>query len=296
MSIVQYSIKDLENFTGIKAHTIRIWEQRYSMLQPRRSDTNIRYYDESDLKKIMNINLIYNSGLKISKIALLNEQEIIEKAKELISSEENSTVLLDNFIVMILKFDETKLIELLETEIRVKGIIKMYTNVILPLLSKLGVLWQVDTIKIVHEHFFSKIFKDLIIREINLLPTNSESINSAVLFLNEHEEHEFSLLMYNYILRSEGFKVYYFGQKIPLSEIDFVIDLLKPKLVVTTFTSKISKTRYQRIIDILAEMATKTSIIVSGFQVSYQQYEIPGSITNVDSIQKLYDKLELLKT
>jgi DNA-binding transcriptional MerR regulator len=293
MSVSQYSIKDLENFTGIKAHTIRIWEQRYKLLSPNRSKSNIRYYDEGDLKKIMNVNLIYLSGLKISKIATLSNQDIIRYTKGLINQkiDDLNHNLIDELIVHILSFKDDKILDLLHAKINEIGLIELYKSIILKLLLKLGELWQVDTIKIIHEHYFSKIFKDLLVIKINLLEKPLENGKSVVLFLNEHEEHEFSLLIYNYVLRKKGYTVYYFGQKIPLDEIDLVIDTIQPDLLVTTFTSKLSKMRYEKILNHLALMSQRTKVIISGFQIDYQDYPIPKELTKINTIEELYDEI-----
>ncbi len=134
-----YSIKDLENFTNIKAHTIRIWEQRYNLLSPKRTDSNIRYYDKDDLKKILNVNMLYTNGMKISKIAALSELEIVEKCKQILNREDNlASKEVENYILSLTDFDQDKLRGLLEDSLNNHGVVKFYGSVISPLLIRMG--------------------------------------------------------------------------------------------------------------------------------------------------------------
>ena len=161
MASLRYSIKDLENFTQIKAHTIRIWEQRYGLLEPKRTDTNIRYYSEDDLKKILNINLLYNSGYKISKIALLSEEEIIEEAKSFILvTETDKQSEIDAITMLILDFNGSAIKKALGVELAKTKLDNMYEDIVIPLLNKIGQLWQVNSINIIHERYFSNIFRE----------------------------------------------------------------------------------------------------------------------------------------
>ena len=163
MTEIRYSIKDLENFTQIKAHTIRIWESRYGLLTPSRTDTNIRYYGEEDLKKILNINLLYTSGLKISKIAALTELEIISNSKALILEEDTDKQSeIDMLTVMILAFDGDAIKYYLDERLEKEELEDLYITVVIPLLEKIGQLWQVNSIDIIHEHYFSNIFREFI--------------------------------------------------------------------------------------------------------------------------------------
>ena len=189
---VRYSIKDLENFTGIKAHTIRIWEQRYGLFVPKRTETNIRFYNEEDLKKILNINLLYTDGIKISKIAQLDYTEIREKAKYIIENRNVEEVPeINELIIAILEFDKTKVKDILNNH--PNGIFNQFSVIIIPFLAKIGELWQVNTIEVVHEHFFSNLYREFIISNINNLDSTDTNEKKALLFLHEEEQHEFSI-------------------------------------------------------------------------------------------------------
>ncbi len=293
MAEVRYSIKDLENFTQIKAHTIRIWEQRYGLLEPKRTDTKIRYYSENDLKKILNINLLYNSGLKISKIALLSDSEIIDAAKSLIivPKTENQSVV-DALTLLILEFDGDKINEILNAELERTSLIEMYNSIVLPLLKKIGQLWHVNSIDIIHEHYFSNILKGFIIFNIESLKIDSHPDKTALLFLHDNEEHEFSILLYYYLLKKSGYRCFYFGQRVPIKELEAAYNQLKPQVVITTFVARISEKNFEKIHSILQTFTKNSQVLISGSQLQHLEYNISSSLLHIKSITQL---LELLK-
>jgi len=287
-----YSIKDLENFTQIKAHTIRVWEQRYNLLNPKRTESNIRFYDDGDLKKLLNIKLLYTNGFKISKIASLSEDEIIAEAKRLIqeTGSEAQDKWTNDLLLLILDFNAEKIKSLLRKELKKSDLMSLYVNRIIPLLKMLGELWQVNSIGIVHEHFFSNIYREFIISQIDSIKPNKNGIPKAVLFLHSEEEHEFSILMYYYILKKEGYTCYYFGQKTPTLEIEEIQELLKPDLVVTTFTSKITEKSFKRIMNVLSRISELSKVIISGNQLKKMDLSLPKNIHFIETTEEL-DKL-----
>lgn len=293
MSNIQYSIKDLEHFTQIKAHTIRIWEQRYGLLKPSRTDTNIRFYSESDLKKILNINLLYNSGYKISKIAQLSESEITEKAKSLIlnsTTEYQSDI--DKLILLILDFNGPKIEEFIADSCKKTSLLDVYKNLFLTLFQKIGELWQVDSINIIHEHYFSNIFRQFLISEIHKLKVKTQNSKKALLFLHDSEEHEFGILIYQYILKSNGFECHYLGQKSPINEVLIAVNQINPNLVITTFTTKISEKYLIKVTGLLDEIAKSRKVIVSGNQLNNMTTNFNKSILKIDSINQLLEWVE----
>ncbi|MFT5778616.1 MAG: DNA-binding transcriptional MerR regulator, partial [Crocinitomicaceae bacterium] len=264
MANLRYSIKDLENFTQIKAHTIRIWEQRYGLLIPKRTDTNIRYYSEDDLKKILNVNLLYTSGYKISKIAQLSEEEIIEESKSLILvTEVDKQSEIDALTMLILDFKGSEIKEVLDLELATNKLEDVYEKMVLPLLKKIGQLWQVNSINIIHEHYFSTIFREFLIANIESIKTKRDPLKRALLFLHDNEEHEFAILIYYYLLRQNGYDCHYFGQNVPVKEINSAFTQINPQLVVSTFTAKISEKNFKKIETVLLEMSKKSQVIVS---------------------------------
>lgn len=221
----KFSIKDLENFTGIKSHTIRIWEKRYELLQPMRTNTNIRYYDSDNFIKLLNINLLYTNGLKISKIAKLSEKEIIVKANEIGLEKAINEGALNQFKVAMVNFDENLFNDTYTRLLNGKPFREIFKDVFIPFLEYIGVLWQTKSIKPAHEHFIS----NLIIQKLHLNIERSRSYKSKkidsvfVLFLPLNEIHELGLLYLHYELNLRGLHSIYLGQNI---DIEHLVDLL----------------------------------------------------------------------
>lgn len=291
MEEARYSIKDLEHFTRIKAHTIRIWEQRYGLLDPKRTDTNIRYYSEDDLKKILNINLLYNSGLKISKIAALSDFDIIDSAKEIIIGQSDSSEgEVNELIVSLMSFQGEKIKQQLETLLANKDVVSVYNTLIAPVLVRLGELWQVNSVDIVQEHYFSNIVREFVMSNIAAIHVDPETTKKAILFLHDEEEHEFSLLFAYYLLKKAGYYCYYMGQKVPIKELSSAINSIRPELILTAFTAKISEKDFKFIEKHLLEFSKKSRVLVSGAQLDRLNFS--RNLTHVRSILELKTAIE----
>ncbi len=290
----QYSIKDLENFTQIKSHTIRIWEQRYKLLQPSRTEGNRRFYSDTDLKKILNINTLYNHGIKISKIAQMSEEEIVHQCKAIIFNKSEKDGMINEMIQHIIKFDRYSIDKILIEQLSEQDLEALYLQKILPMLQKMGELWQVNTINVIHEHFFSYLFREQLVSAINKLQSPQKDAPRALLFLPDHEEHEFGLLMYYYFLKKRGYSCIYLGQKVPFKEIINAYKTINPTLVITTFTTKIKLEDFQNILDGLVQIAKSANVLISGAQVTKMEIKIPSTIKHIEGIQLLDDLLKEL--
>lgn len=227
MSLVKktFSIKDLENLSGIKAHTIRIWEKRYKLLNPERTQTNIRMYSLLSLQKLLNITLLYENGLKISKIAQLTNEEIPLKVREIIDEKSIKNNMMNAFKLAMINFDQKLFYNTynqLVVDLSFREIFKSY---FVPLLQELGYLWQTNTISTTHEHFITNLVKQKVY-------TNTEKVRSLnpvdpnkifVLFLPENEIHELGILYLNYELNLRGYKSIYLGQSVPIENLEPLI-------------------------------------------------------------------------
>lgn len=222
---ISFSIKDLENLTGIKAHTIRIWEKRYNLLSPNRSETNIRNYSINSLQKLLNISYLNNNGLKISKIANLKEDEIPAKVREIASRAKVEDHAINAFKMAMINFDQVLFYNTYNNLIENKTFSEIFYSVFLPLLNEIGILWQTDTITPAHEHFLSVHIKQKILLNIEKLQSLEPKpvSKSFVLFLPENEIHDIGLLFINYQLRSKGYHTIFLGESVPM---DSLIDLL----------------------------------------------------------------------
>lgn len=258
----RYSIKDLENLTNIKAHTIRIWEQRYGLLHPKRTSTNIRYYEDNDLRKLLNINLLYSNGLKISKIAALSEDEIIEQSKDVIQDHSESDNSAELLMISIVNLEETKVRSLLNQLYKDYGMEQMYAETIIPLLRKIGELWQLKTISVGHEHFFSNIYRAFVLSRTEMLTPSKLKNKKVLFFLPPNEEHELSMLVYQYLFSKEGWDVIYLGACVPYEDLEITYKQAKPDLVVTSFIKQISEKDF-------ANSIQKIEAIIAGKDLAF---------------------------
>jgi len=234
-----YSIKELEQLSNVKAHTIRIWEQRYNMFTPERTDTNIRLYNDDQLKKLLNVCTLMNHGMKISHISKLSSKQINNELDKLITSlgtiDQQFGTILNQMIVALTNFDESHFDKIFSNSILRFGLISTYTEVIYPLLIRVGLLWTKNDIIPAQEHFLSNLIKQKLFAAIDALPLPNNPSQTWILFLNENEEHEIGLLFANYLLRQYGKKVIYLGQKVPYDNLSTVIKSNKPTHAYTFF-------------------------------------------------------------
>ena len=212
-----FSIKDLENISGIKAHTIRIWEKRYDVLQPMRTETNIRTYDLASLQKLLNITLLHNYGYKISKISEYAPETIPALVKEIVSSKSAKSHAISDFKMAMMNFDQAKFIKTYDDLLSTKSFKEVFYEVFIPLMSEIGLLWQLDTITAAHEHFLTYLIKQKLLintEKVQILePTRNDKV--FVLYLPYNEIHELGLMYLNYEILSKGYQSIYLGESVP---------------------------------------------------------------------------------
>ena len=238
-----FSIKDLENLTGIKAHTIRIWEKRYELLEPERTDTNIRFYTLSHLQKLLNISFLNNNGYKISKIASLKTSDIHQEVRDLVSNGQIKNHAINTFKMAMLDFDPDLFYETYNALIKTKSFRDLFYEVFLPFLSEIGMLWQTDTITPAHEHFISALIRQKILLNTELLQAKNkiEHNDAFVLFLPDNEIHEIGLMFINYELVAKGQRCIFLGPSVPISSLTDVLAYYKKVIFVSYFTVRPKK-------------------------------------------------------
>jgi DNA-binding transcriptional MerR regulator len=219
-----FTIKDLENISGIKAHTIRIWEKRYGLLVPKRTETNIRYYTPVDLTKLLNIVLLNNNNFKISKIAEMSEEDITLKSRELAFETATSDEAINTFKLSMFQFDKILFNKSYHTLLHKKTFREIFKDVFIPFLEHIGLLWHTETLLVAHEHFISNLIAQKIQINTEKLQYNIIDTNKTyVLFLPENEIHELGLLYLNYELVLRGFHTVYLGQSLPLNNLNYFL-------------------------------------------------------------------------
>ena len=231
-----YSIKELEKLSGIKAHTIRIWEKRYALLIPLRTDTNIRYYGDNELKKLLNVTSLISLGFKISKISEMSNNEINQQLDRLTkgvqSSDSVSEVYVNQMITSAVNYDEYAFDKAFSSAILRYGLIDTYIKIIYPLLEKVGILWSKSDLMPAQEHFLSNLIKQKIQSAIDNVAPASPSDQPWILFLPEEEFHDIGLMLSSYIIREHGKPVIYLGARVPTASLSSVLELFpKAKLL-----------------------------------------------------------------
>lgn len=284
-----FTIKDLENLSGIKAHTIRIWEQRYQFLKPCRTDTNIRYYSNDELKKILNIALLNKYGFKISHIDKMNEREVNEQILSLTQVEACHERIINEMIQCMVDLDINQMEKIIDEYIQSEGIEQAITQVIFPYLEKIGILWITNHINPAQEHLVSNIIRQKLIVGIDAVSTPKKSDKTVLLFLPEGEYHEMGLLFMNYQFKSRGIGTIYLGANIPLQDVEYVANLKKPEYLYTHITAGGPNFNIDKFINTIVKRFPATPIIMSGLLVHGVEKKVPGQVLLKKSFAEVMD-------
>jgi DNA-binding transcriptional MerR regulator len=292
-----FSIKDLENLSGIKAHTIRIWEKRYDLLKPNRTDTNIRYYPLSSLQKLLNITLLYNHGYKISKIAKLDEDAIPVKVREIISENSVKNHSINAFKLAMINFDQTLFYSTYNSLLTDKSFREVFYEVFIPLLNELGLLWQTDTISPSHEHFITSLIKQKILINTEKLqmiePSKKDKV--FVLYLPDNEIHELGLLYLNYEVVLRGYQSIYLGQTVPMDSLKDILKYFSRITFLSYFTVEPNKDRVRDYVKEFSEEINESSansLWILGQQIKHLEIDkLPESVRTFESIQEVVKEL-----
>jgi len=289
-----YSIRDLEHLTGIKAHTIRIWEQRYNIIYPKRTDTNIRYYDSDDLKHMLNITLLNNNGYKISKIAEMSREEVCKEVLKIIEKNNNYSDQISALTVAMIDLNEEQFEKIMSTNIMHLGFEQTMMNIIYPFLARIGFLWQTDSINPAQEHFITNLIRQKLIVAIDGIVSNLtiKVKKKFLLYLPEGELHEISLLFAHYLIKTRGHHVVYLGQSLPLGDMQKAYEIHKPDAIMTVITAHPNIDEVQDYISQLGKLFPDTDILLSGYQVVGQDLELTSNMTVVPQFKYLVQLLD----
>ncbi len=289
----QYSIKDLERISGIKAHTIRIWEKRYNILQPKRTDTNIRYYCDQDLKRLLNISVLVNNGQKISKISALSNEDLSQKILELNNVQSSDRIgQIENLIVAMIDLDEVKFENVLNNSIIKIGFEDTLFKVIYPLLNKVGILWQIGSITPVHEHFISNLIRQKLFAAIDGLPIErNQNSKTFLLVLPQWELHDIGLLVYNYLIRKKGHNTIFLGQGVPLSDVEAIDKLVNPYALITSFSTPVETEEMGDYLKELTSYFKGKDIYVGGIQLDKICNSLPKTIQKFPTVIEFKEKV-----
>jgi DNA-binding transcriptional MerR regulator len=293
----QFSIKDLENLTGIKAHTIRIWEKRYNLLTPKRTETNIRYYDLASFQKLLNVSYLNNNGYKISKITTLTEDEIPKLVREIASENDSDSHAINALKLAMLNFDQILFYNTYESLLKEKSFRNIFYDVFIPMLTNIGMLWQTDTITPAHEHFITTLIRQKIIANTERI--QSQQINNStktfVLYLPDNEIHELGLMFINYEIVSNGYHSIFLGPSVPLESLSDIQNYYDEIIFVSYFSVKPEKEYIHDYINTFHDVILQprnSKFWILGRMLSHLDLEnLPNNIRPFDSIKSLIDEL-----
>ncbi|MBN2263760.1 MAG: MerR family transcriptional regulator [Prolixibacteraceae bacterium] len=288
-----YSIGELELLSRIKTHTIRVWEQRYKLLVPERSEGNTRYYNENQLKKLLKVALLNKSGIKISHIVEMSDQELSQKADEIILNTGNIDLAVEQLMNASLNFDQNKTKSFFDQYIQLYGLENTFEKIIFPYLRVVGNLWVSGKITPGHEHFFTNLCKLKLFAEIDklALPTNNES--GVLLFQPEWDYHELGILYYMYLFTKAGYFCTYLGQAVPIKDAIQTANTLKKKHIITTF---IGPTTHENVLEYIDKLVTGTknsTIYVSGPHVDFPLNQYKNRVMVFQSVNDLIKLFKL---
>lgn len=278
MKSTGYSIKDLEVLSGIKAHTIRIWEKRYNLLHPDRTDTNIRYYSDEDLRKMLNISLLVKSGHKISKVARLEDKQIHEKVLDVAQTDSSEQEYVDRLMLYMLNFDNVSFNSKANEIIAKFGLEDACFKVFFKLFERIGTYWQVGSIFPAQEHYVTNIFRQKIIAEIEKLGMSNSKGSTILFYLPTDEMHEMSLLFYSYIAQKYGYNVIYLGQLVPFEDLTKIQNHVQIDYVFTVFINAMQKEELENYLVELKDLFQKQKVFISGWQVNSLNPELPRNV------------------
>ena len=276
----EYKIRDLEQLTGIKAHTIRIWEQRYNLLVPSRTDSSIRYYSDDELAFILKVALLNKNGIKISKIAEMSESEINSKIENLNLADDSQDYYFEILLLALVQMDENLFSETLNELISNYGLFKTFDKFLLNFLDKIGVMWIVGSINPAQEHFVTHLIRQKIIVETDKLPVqNTDDI--YFIYLPENEWHELGILFYNFVLRNEGKKTIYLGQSLPLDSLFQSINKYKPTVLVTSIVTAMDEKAIENYFSSIHTLFPDLLIYAGGYKLIESKGEFEKFVVKI---------------
>jgi len=292
--MITYSVAQVEALTGIKAHTLRIWERRYDFLDPMRTATNIRYYSDEQLKQLLNFGILVRNGYRVSKLNKMTDEQVYEEVtKVLADPASGASDEMKGLTLSMLEMNEEDFDNIFERQVIRKGFLRTITESIYPFLQYVGVLWTTNKAMVAQEHYISNLIRQKIIAAIERLSIPSKDSPAIVLFLLEGEEHEIGLLLASFMAKEMGWNVYYLGQGVPVVNIKKVIDIAEPDLMMTMFvTPKVNKVN--GFINNILE-GNNVPFLVSGSAENLDAVEDSERILKVSSPQDFQAELSVIQ-
>jgi DNA-binding transcriptional MerR regulator len=292
--MIRYSIKDLEKLTGIKAHTIRIWEKRYQFISPERTSTNIRYYSDNDLKKLLNVSILNREGIKISNIVNMSNEEINERIMRVSETSDDYNNQIEQLVISMVDLDEPRFDRILSSSVIKLGFDDTVIKVLYPFFDKIGILWQIGTVYPAQEHFVSSLVRQKLIIAIDgQSGSHKPNAKTFLMFLPSNEWHELGLLFYSYLVKKTGYKVIYLGQSVPFED---VIEVNRKHQIDYFFTSIITPVTQRKYTEYLQQLSLAfpdKKIFISGYQTNEYNVVLPANVSKVTGPDEFLSALQV---
>ncbi|MES2648280.1 MAG: MerR family transcriptional regulator [Bacteroidota bacterium] len=289
-----FTIKDLENLSGIRAHTIRIWEQRYNFLRPQRTETNIRYYNNDELRIILNVALLNKYGFKISHIDKMDQSELEDKILSLSQTQAQQERTINDLIQYMVEMEIDKFEEAIDQYISSRGIEKTISHILFPFLEKIGILWSTNHINPAQEHLVTNIIRQKLIVGIESAVSHVDLKKVLLLFLPEGEHHELGLLFVYYLLKSRGAQVWYLGTNVPIKDVEYVAKIKSPDIIYTHLTSVASNFNLEKYLNNYQARVPNKPLIVSGRITQNYKKKTPSQVLFKNSLSEVMEYIASL--
>ncbi|SKB75098.1 MerR family transcriptional regulator [Dyadobacter psychrophilus] len=294
-----YSIKDLERISSTKAHTIRMWEQRYGLLVPERTDTNIRFYNDEHVKKILNVCTLLDKGMKISRIGKLTKSEMAAEIDKIIresfQGDMHVEAIINEALVAVTTYNVALFDELFANAVKRLGLKKTYVKILYPLLVRTGLMWVKDDLLPSQEHFLSNLIRQKLFAAIDALPSTENGDQKWILFLNEEEDHEIGLLFAYYMIKQLGKNVIYLGARVPFRDLSAVISACKPTHAYSFFVRHQFDNQAETLLGSLTSSFPDVHICISGGDEKTKEIAIKKGVTLIETIENLTEILNTSK-
>lgn len=284
-----YKIKDIEILTGIKAHTLRIWEKRYGIPSPTRTETKIRNYSDDDLTELLNVAILNKNGIKISRIAEMNSSEKCKNVDKLRSSD-NEDIFHENLLLSLMELDEHLFLNTLNSLFVKFGVMETYSHHLTQFLERIGILWITGTIQPAQEHFISNLLRQKVVALTDQLTLPEKNSPKILLFLPENEWHELSLLFYHYELRKRGVHSIYLGQSLPYKSLLDSIERLSPAAILTNCITPFEDGFYIELFKKIKKESGDLPVFAGGFQIMSRKGDLKDLVNTLSSKED-FDKL-----
>ena len=286
--VAKYSIKDLEILSGVRAATLRMWEKRYQIITPLRTHTNIRYYGNEHLKLLLNINVLNRNGIKISHIARMTPSEITDKVKDLSFVKTGDDDLFDSLMFSMIDLNEGMFHQTFYKAVARLGFEDTINKVIFPFFSRIGIMWQIDSINPAQEHFISNMVRQKLIAAIDSIAEKEKaSPQTLLLFLPEQELHELGLLFSNYLLKSKRYRTIYLGQAVPLSDLPKIIEISDPDILICNVSNPMSVGDVNAFIAKLKIVPNTKKLFIASRAIFEAKPNLPNHIKTFENLKKL---------